>query len=167
VKPIEPPDAHHFNAATGWLELGNHREARDELDLISAVNQSHPAVLDLRWMLCAATNQWDEGFRVAQELITALPEEPACWLHCAYALRRKTGGGLDQARDFLEPAAEKFPTEPVIAFNLACYACQLNQLDAARRWLSRASEIGGVKKIQAMALADTDLRALWPELQKS
>lgn len=167
MKPIEPPDAHRFNAATGWLELGNHSEAWAELASISSVNQGHPAVLDLRWMLCAAENKWDDGFQVAQQLITALPDEPACWLHCAYALRRKTGGGVELARDFLAPAAERFPREPVIAFNLACYACQLQELDEARRWFQRACEVGGKKKIRAMALADEDLRALWPELREN
>lgn len=165
VKPIEAPDAHHFNAASGWLELGNRVEARAELALISSENQTHPAVLDLQFALCAAEKNWDEAFRFAQQLIAALPDEPGGWLHCAYALRRKTGGGLELARDFLEPAAEKFPQEPVIAFNLACYECQLKELDAARRWFKRACEVGDKNEIQVMALADEDLKALWPEIQ--
>lgn len=165
MKPIEAPDAHHCNAASGWLELGNRSEARAELALISCENQTHPAVLDLRFALCAAEKNWDEAFRFAQQLVAVLPDDPGGWLHCAYALRRKTGGGLELARDFLEPAAEKFPQEPVIAFNLACYECQLQQLDEARRWFKRACEIGGEKEIQTMALADEDLKALWPEIQ--
>jgi tetratricopeptide (TPR) repeat protein len=167
VKPIEAPDAHHFNAACGWLELGNRAEARAELALISAENQTHPGVLDLQWALCAAEKNWDAAFGFAQQLVTTFPDEPSGWLHCAYALRRKSGGGLALARDFLEPAADKFPDEPVIAFNLACYECQLQQLDEARRWLKRACEIGGEPEIQAMALADKDLKALWPEIPTS
>jgi len=165
VKPIEAPDAHHFNAACGWLELGNRVEARVELALISAENQMHPGVLDLQWALCAAEQNWDAAFGFAQQLVTTFPDEPSGWLHCAYALRRKSGGGLALARDFLEPAADKFPDEPVIAFNLACYECQLQQLDKARRWFKRACEIGGEKEIKAMALADEDLKLLWPEIR--
>jgi tetratricopeptide (TPR) repeat protein len=167
VKRIEAPDAHHFNAACGWLELGNRAEARAELALISTENQSHPGVLDLNWALFAAEKNWDAAFGFAQQLITTLPDEPAGWLHCAYALRRKTGGGVELARDFLESAAEKFPQEAVIAFNLACYECQLQQLDSARRWFKRACEVGEKKEIRAMALADEDLKALWPEIQSS
>jgi len=165
VKRIEAPDAHHVNAAIGWLELGNRTEARAELAQISAENLSHPAVLDLNFSLCAAEKNWDAAFGFAQQLVSALPDEPTGWLHCAYALRRKSGGGLALARDFLEPAADKFPDEPVIAFNLACYECQLQQLDEARRWFKRACEIGGEQEIQTMALADEDLKALWPEIQ--
>ncbi len=167
MKRIEAPDAHHFNAACGWLELGNRAEARVELALISVENQMHPDVLDLQWALCAAEKNWDGAFGFAQKLVTAFPDEPTGWLHCAYALRRKSGGGLALARDFLEPAADKFPDEPVIAFNLACYECQLQQLDEARRWFKRACEIGAGKEIQAMALADEDLKALWPEIRSS
>jgi hypothetical protein len=162
---IGPPDSHHYNAACGWLELGNRVEAWSELALISPENQLHPAVQDLRWSLCAAEKKWDAAFRVAQEIIAAVPGDPSGWLHCAYALRRMEGGGIDQAWRFLLPVAEKFPTEPVIAFNLACYACQLNQLPDARTWLQRASEIGGEKEIKMMALADDDLKPLWSEIR--
>lgn len=167
MKPIGPPDSHHFNAACGWLELGNRADARAELDLISAEHQQHPVVLDLRWSLCVGEQQWDEAFRVAQALITVLPDDAGGWLHGAYSLRRMKGGGLEQAQALLLPAAEKFPTEPVIAFNLACYACQLHQLDDARRWLKRAVEIGDEKAIKTMALADDDLKLLWPEIRES
>lgn len=162
---LEAPDAHHFNAACGWLELGNRGEARLELESISAENQKHPAVLDLRWSLCIGEKKWEEAFRAAQNLMVIAPDDPAGWLHCAYALRRMKGGGVDQARDFLRPVAEKFPDEPVIAFNLACYECQLNQLEEARRWLKRAGAAGGEKEIRAMALADDDLKLLWPEIK--
>ena len=166
MKPLLAPDAHHFNAAVGWLELGNRVEARAELASVSPENLHHPLVLELRWSLDAEEKKWDAALVTAQEIIAALPDDAAGWLHCAYALRRAKAGGLEKALAFLEPTADKFPNEPVIAFNLACYACQLNQLDEARQWLKRASEIGGEKKIQFMALADDDLKPLWAELKK-
>ena len=166
MKPLLTPDAHHFNAAVGWFELGNRKEARVELEYVSQENQLHPLVLELRWSLDAEDKKWDAALKTAQDIIATLPNDAAGWLHCAYALRRAKSGGLDKALAFLEPAAQQFPNEPVIAFNLACYACQLNQLDDARRWLKRASEIGGEKEMRAMALADDDLKPLWEELVK-
>lgn len=166
MKPLLVPDAHHFNAAVGWLELGNRVEARAELALISPENFRHPLVLNLRWSLDAEEKKWDAALVTAQEITAALPDDAAGWLHCAYALRRAKSGGLEKALAFLEPVADQFPNEPVIAFNLACYACQLNQLDEARQWLKRASKIGGEKEIQFMALADDDLKPLWAELKK-
>jgi Flp pilus assembly protein TadD len=165
VKPIAAPDSHHFNAASGWAELGNRAEARAELALISAAHQRHPAVLDLSWSLWVDENNWTEAFRAAQELVAVRPDDPTGWLHAAYALRRMTGGGLEQAQAFLLPAADQFPEEPVIAFNLACYSCQLQQLEQARLWFKRACTVGAEKEIRAMALADEDLRALWPEIK--
>jgi hypothetical protein len=35
VTPIEPPDSLHLLAAQGWLELGNHLEANEELEKIT------------------------------------------------------------------------------------------------------------------------------------
>ena len=166
MKPLLTPDAHHFNAAVGWLELGNRVEARAELTLISPENFCHPLVLNLRWSLDAEEKKWDAALVTAQEIIAALPDDPTGWLHCAYALRRAKSGGLGKALAFLEPVAQQFPNEPVIPFNLACYACQLNQLNEARQWLKRASEIGGKKEIQLMALADDDLKPLWAEIKK-
>jgi predicted Zn-dependent protease len=165
MKQLEAPDAHHFNAACGWSELGNRTEAWAELALITPENQTHPAVLDLRWSLCAGDQKWGEAFRVAQQFLAAAPDNPAGWLHSAYAARRMAGGGIERAQSLLLPAADKFPDEPVIVFNLACYACQLDQLDAARRWFQRACDCGGAKAMRAMALADEDLKPLWPEIR--
>ena len=64
------------------------------------------------------------------------------------------------------PAAEKFPGEPVIAYNLSCYACQLQQLDQARTWLKRAIASGQKENIKKMALADDDLKPLWAEIRE-
>ena len=74
-------------------------------------------------------------------------------------------GSLQKAWDALLPAFDKFPKEPTIPFNLACYACQLRQLEVARNWLKRAVAIGGEEKIKRMALSDPDLEPLWGEIQ--
>ncbi len=166
MKPLLAPDAHHFNAAVGWLELGNRVEARAELAAVSPENLHHPLVLDLRWSLDAVENKWDAALATAKVIIATMPDDATGWLHCAYAMRRAKSGGLEKALAFLEPVANSFPHEPVIAFNLACYACQLKRLDVARRWLKRASEIGGAKEMRVMALADEDLKPLWAELKK-
>ena len=36
MKPLQPPDTFHLLAAQGWMELGNHEEANEELELIDA-----------------------------------------------------------------------------------------------------------------------------------
>jgi Flp pilus assembly protein TadD len=161
---LEPPDTHYLSAAVGWYELGNLAEAESELELISSPRRNHPDVLEVRWMLLARANRWDEGVKVAEDLVRAAPRRSSGWLHRAYALRRAGNGGLQQAWDALLPAAGKFPRESTIPYNLSCYACQMGRLDEARSWLRQALAVGGEKKVRAMALQDEDLKPLWPEL---
>lgn len=163
---IEPPDSHLVNAALGWLGLGSADEAEAELKQISAANRTHPIVLDIRWAICAHRQNWDAALEIARAELAAAPEEASGWLHHAYALRRVSSDGLARAWDALLPAAEKFPEETVIPYNLSCYACQLNQLDAARQWLNRAAATGTKEKIKKMALLDEDLKPLWAEIKQ-
>ena len=163
---LEPPDTHYFRAAVGWLELGNSKEARTELAQISAAQQEHPDVLELRWSISAQEECWEEALQVAQALVRRAPKRSSGWLHQAYALRRVPNGSIQKAWEALLPAVEKFPKELIIPFNLSCYACQLQQLDLARDWLQRAVAIGGKEKIKQMALNDADLEPLWAEVRE-
>lgn len=166
VQLIEPPDSHHLSAALGWLGLDAANEAHAELVKISDENQNHPATLEVRWMLHAHEKKWSDALEIARAEIALMPEDASGWLHRAYALRRVNEGGLPQAWEALLPAAEKFPEEPVIAYNLACYACQMLQLDLAREWFQRATAVGKKEEIKKMALVDDDLKPLWPEIKE-
>ena len=166
VKPLEPPDSHHLDAAIGWLGLGCAGDARAELNRISPEHQEHAGVLEARWTISAHEKQWSEALEIACSELRIAPDESSGWLHRAYALRRVNDGGLSQAWDALLPAAKMFPAEPIIAYNLSCYACQMQQLDIARHWLNRAVAAGQKEAIKKMALADADLQPLWTEIQE-
>jgi Flp pilus assembly protein TadD len=166
MQKLEPPDTHYLNAAMGWLELGLHAEAAAELDQISPPRQRHPDVLEARWALLAQASRWEDALAAVRDLLAGAPARSSAWLHHAYALRRAKGGGLQQAWGALLPAATKFPDEPIVCFNLACYACQLGNLDEARGWLKRAMKIGERDRIKLMALVDEDLEPLWKEIRK-
>jgi tetratricopeptide (TPR) repeat protein len=166
---LEPPQVHYVSAAIGWLELGNLTEAKAELQRIELEYLSHPQVLELRWLICAEEQKWQDGLEIARALLQSAPESPAGWLHQAYALRRVPEGNVKQAWTALLPAFDKFPKEPIICYNLSCYACQMQQLEAARVWFKRAIVIGGRKgreKIKQMALEDSDLEPLWEEIKQ-
>jgi predicted Zn-dependent protease len=166
MKKLEPPDTHCFLAAVGWTELGNLAEARAELAQVSAAQQEHPDVLELRWSISAAEKRWEEALQVAEALVRRAPKRSSGWLHQAYALRRVPNGSIQKAWEALLPAFDKFPKEPTVPFNLSCYACQLRQLDVALDWLNRAVAIGGKEKIKQMALEDADLEPLWAEIRQ-
>ena len=164
LEEIEPPDSHHLMAAVGWLELGNAAEARVELDAMARGLQLHPHVLELRWQVLAELRDWAEALAVAKILVGLRPEESSAWLHRAYATRRAPGGSVEAAWRALLPAADTFPTEALIPYNLACYACQMERLEEARRWLLRAFAVGNRERLRRMSLRDEDLRLLWPEI---
>jgi len=165
VEPLAPPDCHHLNAAQGWLGLGDFVESQAELARISAANTGHFAVLDTRWQWCAAQRQWAEAYLVAESCVRQHPDEAAGWIHLGYAARRCPDGGLELARARLGPAADLFPGEPIVPYNLACYAAQLGKLDEAWTWFETALARGDLKSLRAMALADADLQPLWPRIR--
>ncbi len=167
MEPLQPPQSHYLSAAVGWLELGRPGEARAELEALPAEYQKHPDVLEARWLLEAGEQRWEQALAAARALIEAAPQRPSGWLHQAYALRRAPAGGLQAAWDALRPSAERFPKEPIIPFNLACYACQMGQLEIAREWLRRAFAIGDKDHLRRLALADADLEPLWEELRNA
>lgn len=166
VKPIEPPDSHHLSCAIGWLELGSPGDALDDLDLIGAGVAEHPDVLEVRWQIYARMSNWELALKTAEKLRDRAPERASGWIHHAYSLRRAEGGGLDAAWSVLSRAWEKFPKEPIIPYNLSCYAAQMGQLDEAWEWLHKAMEAAGdVDRIKQMALNDPDLVALRDRLK--
>lgn len=167
MKSLAPPDSHFASAAIGWLELGNPQEALAEFQLMSVASRANPDVLEIEHAIHVHAMNWGAALVAAEQLLAVAPERASGWLHRAYALRRVHGGGLSAAWNALLPAAEKFPADATILFNLACYACQLGQLDAARAWLMRAMEAGDKNVIRAMALADQDLKPLWAEISPS
>ena len=164
---LRQPDLQFLRAAVGWLELGNAAEALVELDQLSEPLQSHPDVLETRWLALAQNQRWDAAAKVGRALIAAAPDRAVGWLHHAYALRRATGGGLLAAFNALAPVAGKFPKEATIPYNLACYTCQM-QRDAAETldWLQKAITAGKRKEILARAMEDPDLEPLRAEIAK-
>jgi hypothetical protein len=164
VKPLEPSDSHHLRAAEGWLELGNHIEANAELELIAPILRAHPDVLEIRWAIYAIAEKWNECADIGRALVELEPEDAFGWIHRAYALRRAPGGGLQAAYDALLPAADRLNELETVFFNLACYACQLGDLKAAKQWLKKAFGTGNATKIKLMALDEPDLKPLWMEI---
>lgn len=163
---MEPPDRHYVLAAEGWLELGNLAEAVREWEGLSSEGRVHPAALQVRWHILAHGEAWDEALRVAEDLVRRAPEVCAGWLHRAYAMRRCSGGGLQQAWEVLHPAADRFPEEEIVAYNLACYATQLGREDEGWEWFLRASQVSrNAGRLRVMALRDADLQPLWERIR--
>ena len=72
MKPLEPPDNLHLQAAQGWLEPGNAVEANEELERITPGLRVHPDVLELRWQVFAKAQHWDACLHVSEAIIQLL-----------------------------------------------------------------------------------------------
>lgn len=166
MESLQPPASHYAIAAQGWLELNNPKEALRELGQIDRVYWNHPDVLELRWQIHAHEQNWERALMVARELVHTDPKRPCAWLHHAYSLRRVAGGGLKAAWKALQPALKAFPKEEAIAYNLSCYACQMNDLTEAQKLFEKALAVGDRSDIKKRALSDSDLKPLWPIIAK-
>lgn len=160
--PVEPPDSHRLNAAQGWLELGNAAEAALELAGISPSIEAHPDVLELKWEIQAKQHQWETACGLAFELIRSAPHRCSGWIQRSFALHelKKTA----EAYELLLPAVKRFKTVHTVPYNLACYCCQLNRMEEARKWIGAAIEIAGLEVIRGMAANDPDLAAMRHEI---
>ena len=166
MKPLEPPDNLHLQAAQGWLELGNPVEANEELERITPGLRVHPDVLEVRWQIYAEAKKWDACLHVSDAIIQLAPDRASGWICKSIALYRMKR--CQEAWSTLVPVAGRFPHVPAVAYDLACYACQLGRLVEARQWLERAFEmaeqIGDKDRARLMALDDPDLEPLWKEI---
>jgi predicted Zn-dependent protease len=163
MNKLEPPDLHHLNAADGWLNLGSHREASEEMEKITPENRSHPDVLQLRWQIYARENRWDACLVIATVLTITTPDRRLSWIHRAFSLHKLNRS--QEAIDGLLTVADRFGADATIPFYLARFYCQLNKLVEARQWLGKAIEEAGSEKeqkaLKIKALDEPDLEPLW------
>jgi tetratricopeptide (TPR) repeat protein len=162
IKPLDLHDQRHLEAAEGWIELGNHLEANEELEQITPELRGHPDVLEIRWQIYAKAKKWDAALDLASALIQLVPELPLGWVHRSYCLHELKRS--EEARDNLLRVVDKFPEDPIMRYNLAWYECQLGRLEQARNWLEKAFDLGHSRKIKWMALEDPDLEPLWRKI---
>jgi len=162
MKLHEPPDSHHYRAAIGWLELGNHLEANEELELISPLNRAHPDVLELRWRVYQREKRWDACRDLAEAMIAKQAENPR-----GYIYQAQTHYGQKEyqaAYEILTPVVQRFSDSWWMSYDLACYACLTGRLEEARNLLDRAFSLDPGNEAKLRSLEDPDLKALWDSI---
>jgi tetratricopeptide (TPR) repeat protein len=155
-------DVHHLNAAKGWLELGNHLEAFEELEKIAPVNRSVPEVLEVRWQVYTLAGRHDAALRVAKGLLNVAPGRYCGWIWRSHSLNEL--GRTQEAVDCLVPAAKKFPALGIIPFHIACHYAGLGRLHEAKVWLQCAFASSEAKQLKTKALDDPKLKTLWDDI---
>jgi tetratricopeptide (TPR) repeat protein len=155
--PLDTRDSLHCQAAIGYTELGMFEDASAELENVDPFNRTTPEVLSIRAAIYHGTKKWGLLLVVALQLTRLEPGNIQWAVSLAYATRRAVS--IQAAGDILLAAKANFPKEPIIPFNLACYYCQLGELDTAKDYLREAFGID--PKWRMAALEDRDLDPLW------
>ena len=150
----------HLNAAIGFLELGMLEDAAGELENLSPEDRTCSAVLCIRMEIYRSAKKWSLMKVVARELWKRHPDDSAYWINLAWATRRSES--IEAAQIILLEALEKFPNDAMTNYNLGCYACQLGDMDNAKRFVGDAIKLDS--KYKLMALDDEDLKPLWDSL---
>ena len=149
--------------AIGYFQLGMMEEANEEIAALQPEAKSERIVLTLQVDIYGGSSSWQRMREVAGFLTHEWPDDSQHWISLAYATRRCRS--IMEAEVILLKAAELHPKEPMIHFNLACYAAQTGELVTARERLAQAEMLD--PSIRMMALEDPDLEPLWADLEKA
>lgn len=143
-------------AVQGYVELGLFADAEEELD---SIDPSLDVVDMLRCDLFSRKSMWEEMKEVAERRVRQSPDNSQWWISWAYAVRRLES--VKSARDILIEARKSHPKEPIIVYNLACYASVSENYEEARKLLDQAIALDATCK--EMASKDDDLKPLFQD----
>jgi hypothetical protein len=152
------PDVIYLRAAEGWLELAAPHEASVELERITPEFSSHPDVLTLCWRIFASLQKLDSCLAVATRFTLTAPGDERGWRAMARTLCLQ--GHVQQAYQVAIAKLGDFPRCWEFFYDAACYACLLNKMGEARKFLNLAMALGDARRVKAQAKSDGDLHGL-------
>ena len=132
-------------------------EANDQLENIDPFNRAAPEVLAVRIAVYHGLKRWELMREIAKRLAEFQPNDIQWTISLACATRR--ADSIQAAKEILLNAESKFPKEPNVKYNLACYYCQLGEIENAKGYLKQAFEID--PNWRKAALKEEDLKPLW------
>ena len=87
--------------------------------------RAHPDVLGVRWQVYANQERWEEALDLADAFIRKAADRPEGHIHVASSLQEL--GRAQEALAVLLQAAQRFPQDEIILYDLACLCCLLGQ----------------------------------------
>ena len=164
IESVPPhPDSMHLQFARGWFELGLLQDAEAELARIAERYQGCMEVLEVRFQLWVRLGRFDEALVLAERQAAEFPGEYRGHMNRGNALF-----WLDRAEEAIACVKAVMGEHPKVAafpYNLACYCLPAHGEDEAKRWMRVAMRVGNRAGVLRHALADGDLRAIWPWLR--
>jgi hypothetical protein len=148
-----------MDAVWGYLGLGMFDEAVAALGEIKVPPYAQTRVLEFRYAISTDNDRWDIAEDAAHQL-AMLDGSPMWWDNWAYATRRCRS--IEASQTVLLEAETIHPRSALIQFSLACCACRMGDLDAAKLRVSAAISLDG--KFRKETLDDPDLEPLWADI---
>jgi tetratricopeptide (TPR) repeat protein len=147
----------NLDTALGYLALGMHQDAWDELESLPPELRADDGVLELRIAIYQGLARWESARIMAESLAKRSPDNPNWWILWAFSLRREKS--VAAARAVLLEASKVHPDEALISYNLACYSCVEGDLIGAKGFLTLAFSMS--EDLRKTALDDPDLDAIF------
>lgn len=149
-------DFRHAECAVGYANLGMVNDALDELEHLSPSMATDGGVMEFKLRLLERGQKWSDAASLAAKLASSHPNEARWFVAWAFAKRRSDS--IETASKILSEAASLHPKDPLIQFNLGCYAAQRGDLNAAQTHVRRAIELN--HDLEKLAHEDPDLEPL-------
>lgn len=148
-------------AAQGYIVLGLHAEARQEMAALPADARDRADVIELQVLCSMGEADWASALENARRLCALEKDEPGGFIHAAYCLHEL--GRTDEALATLKSGPPSLRKKAVYFYNLGCYSARLGLKDEALAMLEQAfAKEPGLRKA---ARKDPDLAALREQLQ--
>ncbi len=150
----------HQRAAEGFLELGLPLDGWEELEQIAPERRGELEVILLRIRILAQLARWEEVLVIGEG---AAAHYPNCGrIYSFSATAAYSIGRPEIAIDILKLGIQRLPSDPDLAYTLACFLCQVGDVKNSREILSSAFDLD--PNLRLKAIKDPDLEPLWDSL---
>jgi predicted Zn-dependent protease len=147
----------HLQRAEGFLELGLHHEAWEELEKLEPAARAHPDVLSLRLDILLALERWEEAIALGTGCCRKWQTHDGFFLRTADALMRLAD--YEKATALLRSAQETLRSQAEYHYMIARAAALRGLLEDAKKALRDCFHRD--KFYRERALDDPDLRPVW------
>ena len=149
-----------FLAAEGYLELGMLDDAMQAYEQLATPTKQSVEGLTLLMEIHRAAGNTPDLEAVAERLCVIDSDNVDRWIDLALVLSEEEM--LDNARELLLEAVDRFPDTALVHFHLARFECILGNLLVAKEHLARSKKLCPVCRVLALT-DEADLLPIWAD----
>ncbi len=142
--------------ANGYRELGMLQDALEELAKMPDALADRIEIHQMRLAILFDAKDWPAAECAAKTIALREPEDPGAIVNLAFATRRSKS--MQEAKQILLAAVDRFANVAIIHYNLACYDCVDSNLETAKERLVKSISLD--PSFLDTAKSDDDLKPL-------